>query len=120
MLLLVGCHMKQEKAWEETLAIANQKIAENEKLAANIDRIELERRQFIRVYIKPQKAKISFQKLTLEVGKIVGEALFSNPGNSMKELTIFGNLVDGDELIVCKYTKETGIILEKDRTMLTM
>ena len=118
--VLAGCHAAQEKAWTETMNITNQKIAEDPKLSANIDRIELERRQFIRIYIKKQKARSNFGKITVEVAKIAGEALFSNVGNKMKELIVFGNLVDGDELIVCRYTKETGVEVQKDRSMLGM
>jgi len=118
--IIAGCHVAQERAWKNAIETTNKKIAEDPYLSKNIARIELERRQFVRIYINRQKARTSFSKLTITVGEIVGEALFADPGNTMKEITIFGNLVDGDELIVCKYTKEKGISLDKDRSMLGM
>jgi hypothetical protein len=118
--IIAGCHVAQEKAWTNAMESVNKQIAENPELSKNIARVELERRQFVRVYINPQKVRTNFQKYTLEVGEIAGKALFADPGNTMKQITIFGNLVDGDELIVANYTKEKGIVLEKDRSMLGM
>lgn len=118
--VFTGCHAAQEKAWETTMEITRQKISEDEFLSKNIDHIELERRQFIRVYIVNQKARSNFAKITFQVTQIAGEALYAEEGNRIKELMVFGALVDGDEVIVAKYTKESGAEIMKDRSMHTM
>jgi hypothetical protein len=117
--LFAGCHAGQEKAWAGALETTNQKIAEDEFLSKNVQKIEIERRQLVRVYILPQSARNNFATITNKVTQIFGDALFSYPGNKFKEFMVYGSLVDGDELIVCKYTKD-GAKIEKDRTMMTM
>ena len=115
-----GCHAAQEKAWETAMETTRQKISEDEFLSNNIDHIELERRQFVRVYINSQKVRSNFAKITIEVARFAGDALFAEEGNRIKELTVFGNLLGGDELIVCKYTEENKAEILKDRTMHNM
>jgi hypothetical protein len=123
MCVFTGCHAAQEKAWNTALETTRQKISEDEFLKKNVERIELERRQFIRVYIVPQGAagaRSNFALATIQVAQIFGDLLFADPGNTFKEITVFGNVVDGDELIVCKYTKDGGAKIEKDRSVQTM
>ncbi|MBU1022726.1 hypothetical protein KKB99_00470 [bacterium] len=115
-----GCHVAQEKAWQVTMETIEQKIAEDEYLTKNIHHVELERRQFVRVYINPQKGRANFANLTVKVAEIAGAALFAQEGNKFTEIIIYGNLIDGDELIECKYTPESGVQVTKDRSMHTM
>ena len=115
-----GCHAAQEKAWDVTMETTRQKISEDEFLSKNVDHIELERRQFIRVYINTQKVRSNFAKVTVEVTRIAGETLYAQEGNRIKELMVFGNLIDGDEIVVCRYTAEGKGEIVKDRTMHSM
>lgn len=115
-----GCHAAQEKAWETTMETTRQKISEDEFLSKHIDHIELERRQFIQVYINNQKVRSNFAKITIAVTSIAGEILYAQEGNKMKELLVFGILVDGDEIIVCRYTAENKGEIIKDRTIHNM
>ena len=123
IFVFTGCHAAQEKAWDTAMDTTRQKIAEDEFLTKNVQKIELERRQLVRVYIVSQGttgARSNFALVTIKVAQIVGDLLFADPGNKFKELMVYGNLVGGDELIVCKYTKDGGARIEKDRTVQTM
>lgn len=118
---LSGCHAGQEKAWKVTMETIDQKIAEDEFLSKHIHHVELERRQFVRVHINPQTGgRGNFANITVQIAQIAGETLFAQEGNEFTEITIKGNLVDGDEVIVCTYSTETGVLVIKDRTIHTM
>lgn len=123
MCVFTGCHAAQEKAWVAAIDATKQKISEDEFLTKNVQKIEFERRQYIRVYVISQGAtgaRSNFAKATVMVTQIIGDLLFADPGNTFKEITVYGNVVDGDELIECKYTKDGGARVTKDRTVQTM
>ena len=119
-----GCHAKQEKAWEDAIAAAELRIAEDEFLSKWVDSIELERRQWIRLYMRNPGYRAGFAKITEGVCNIIGEELFKQEGNTFKELIVKANLKDGDEIldeiVVARYTPETGAQITKDRTMHSM
>jgi hypothetical protein len=125
LLLFLGCHAAQEKAWKDALASGDAKIKQDEFLGKYVDHFELERRQYVRVYIKKPVHLAGYAQVAAGVTKILGEELFAQEGNTMKQLLVKANLIMpdgtvGDELVECRYTPANGVEITKDRSMLGM